>query len=45
MIFGNRTIDDILLKEELEAFAENYKENFKLYLTLDVAPDEKVGWK
>ena len=45
LIFGNRTINDILLKDELESFAENYKENFKLYLTVDVQPDEKVNWK
>lgn len=45
LIFGNRTIDDILVKEELIAFEESYKENFKLFLTVDVTPDESVGWK
>ena len=45
MIFGNRTVDDILLKEELIQFEENYKDNFKLYLTVDVKPEESVNWK
>jgi cytochrome-b5 reductase len=45
LIFANRSIDDILVKEELIAFEENYKDRFKLYLTVDVAPEEKVGWK
>ena len=44
-MFGNRTVDDILLKEELMQFEENYKENFKLYLTVDIQPDEKANWK
>lgn len=45
LIFGNRTIDDILLKEELIAFQESYPENFKLYLTVDVTPDPSVEWQ
>jgi len=34
-----------LLKDELEAFADNYKDDFKLYLTVDIKPDEKENWK
>lgn len=45
LIFGNRTIDDILLKEELIAFEESSPENFKLFLTVDVTPEDSVGWK
>jgi cytochrome-b5 reductase len=44
LIFGNRTIDDILMKEELIEFEENYKDNFKLFLTVDVTPETSVGW-
>ncbi len=45
LIFGNRTVDDILMKEELIEFEENYKDNFKLFLTVDVTPDAAVDWK
>lgn len=45
LIFGNRTVEDILMKEELEQLAENYKDNFKLYLTVDVQPEESANWK
>ena len=45
LVFGSRTPADILLKDELEAFAENYKDDFKLYLTVDIKPDEKENWK
>lgn len=45
LIFGNRTVEDILIKEELENLAENYKDNFKLFLTVDVKPEESSNWK
>lgn len=45
LIFGNRTIDDILVKEELIAFETNYKDSFSLYLTVDIAPDPSANWK
>jgi len=44
LVFGSRTPADILLKDELEAFANNYKDDFKLYLTVDIKPDEKENW-
>lgn len=40
LIFGNRSVDDILLKEELQTFEEQYPDNFKLYLTVDVEPPD-----
>ncbi len=45
LIFGNRTVEDILLREELSAFSENYKERFNLYFTVDVKPEESLNWK
>lgn len=44
LVFGNRTTDDILLKSELELFATDFKDRFKLYLTVDIQPDEKEKW-
>jgi len=45
LVFGNRTVDDILLKEELEQLQEGYKEQFKLFFTVDVAPPAEAEWK
>ena len=45
LVFGNRTTSDILLKDELLQLKENYPERFKLYLTVDIKPDEKENWK
>ena len=44
LVFGNRTVKDILLKEELELLADNYKEKFHLYLTVYQKPEEKENW-
>ena len=44
LVFGNRTTADILLKDELEGFQSNYPENFNLYLTVDIDPQDK-NWK
>lgn len=41
MIFGCRTVEDLLLKEELEQLAENYKNRFKLTFTVDVKPEKE----
>jgi cytochrome-b5 reductase len=38
-------VEDILLREELESFAANYKDNFKLYFTVDVKPEDSLNWK
>ncbi|KAF7596544.1 hypothetical protein BBP40_001418 [Aspergillus hancockii] len=39
LIYANRTEADILLREELEAFARRYPKNFKLWYMLDSAPE------
>ena len=39
LIFGNRSVDDILLKEELQSFEKNYSERFKLFFTVDIKPE------
>jgi len=44
LVFGNRTTDDILLKDELMALSNNY-DNLKLYLTVDIQPDAKENWE
>ena len=41
LVFGNRTVSDILLRDELEALAEAHPDNFdSLYLTVDQKPTE-----
>jgi len=40
LIFANRSIDDILLREELEELAEKFKK-FHVYFTLDKAPEDQ----
>jgi len=42
VLYANQTEDDILLRSELEAFAKEYPNRFKLHYTLDRPPD---GWK
>jgi len=44
LIFGNRSVEDILLKEELDAFQMNNPERFKLHYTVDVKPNDP-NWK
>lgn len=44
MLFGNRTVDDILLHEELKELAENNKEAFKIFFTVDIAPPSETLW-
>jgi cytochrome-b5 reductase len=41
LIFGNLTVDDILLREELEAIAKLHPTRFNLHLILDKPPS---GW-
>lgn len=38
LIYANRTEDDILLREQLEAFARRYPKNLKVYYLLDQPP-------
>lgn len=42
LVYANRSEGDILLREELEAFARKYPKQFTLYYMLDVAPED---WK
>uniref|UniRef100_A0A8D0B9A6 NADH-cytochrome b5 reductase n=1 Tax=Salvator merianae TaxID=96440 RepID=A0A8D0B9A6_SALMN len=42
LLFANQTEQDILLRAELEDIAANFPEQFKLWYTLDRAPQ---GWK
>jgi cytochrome-b5 reductase len=44
LVFGNRTTNDILLKEELMTMAEKFETNFNLFLTVDVKPDDSENW-
>ncbi|KAL2203234.1 hypothetical protein CC79DRAFT_1401480 [Sarocladium strictum] len=39
LIYANRTEEDILLREELDAFARRYPKNFKVYYMLDRPPE------
>lgn len=41
LIYANRTEGDILLREELEAFARRYPQNLKMHYLLDNPPE---GW-
>ena len=45
LIFGNRTVDDILLRDELDQLSNNFKERFHLHYTVDVKPDDALNWK
>ena len=42
LLFANKTADDILVREELEEFAKEFPERFKLHYTLD---DPPANWK
>lgn len=44
MVFGNRTVEDILLREELRELAQNNQEVFKIYFTVDIAPPAETKW-
>ena len=48
LVFANRSVDDILLKAELDQFQQNYPERFKLFYSVDTQPQGEwkggVGW-
>lgn len=44
LVFANRTVNDILLRDELQQLKENHPEKFNLFFTVDVKPDEKDNW-
>ncbi|GIK00085.1 hypothetical protein Aspvir_004100 [Aspergillus viridinutans] len=39
LVYANRSVGDILLREELEAFARRYPKQFRIYYMLDIAPE------
>ncbi|RAL13071.1 putative cytochrome b5 reductase [Aspergillus homomorphus CBS 101889] len=39
LIYANRSEDDILLRRELDTFAQNYPRNLKVWYMLDTAPE------
>ncbi|GMG98372.1 hypothetical protein Nepgr_000212 [Nepenthes gracilis] len=41
LIYANVTYEDILLKEELDSFAQNFPDRFSVYYVLNVPPE---GW-
>jgi cytochrome-b5 reductase len=41
LVYGNRSEGDMLLREELDAFARKYPKNFRVWYLLDVIPE---GW-
>ncbi|KAI8086072.1 uncharacterized protein BX664DRAFT_334845 [Halteromyces radiatus] len=45
LIFGNRTEEDILLKEELDNYAKTHPDRFKVIYALDTAPADWDGIK
>ena len=45
LVFGNRTVNDILLKDELVQLKINNKEKFELFLTVDIQPDASADWQ
>ncbi|GFG22436.1 NADH-cytochrome b5 reductase 1 [Aspergillus udagawae] len=42
LVYANRSEGDILLREELEAFARRYPKQFRVYYMLDIPPED---WK
>jgi len=45
LVFGNRTTNDILLKDELFELKEQYPDKFKLFCTVDVQPEASENWQ
>lgn len=47
LLFANTSLDDILLKPDLDKLAQKYPDRFKLYYTVDKIADKKdaSSWK
>ncbi|KAL5704237.1 hypothetical protein ACHQM5_022690 [Ranunculus cassubicifolius] len=45
VIYANRTEDDILLRDELDSWAEQYKERLKVWYVVGEILPGKEGWK
>ena len=46
MLYGNKTVEDILLRDELEAYAKKHADRFRLVMVVGQAKDDKgpPGW-
>ncbi|KAH8651099.1 hypothetical protein BX600DRAFT_441542 [Xylariales sp. PMI_506] len=40
LVYGNRSVDDILLRQKLDSYARRYPNTFKVWYLLDRAPDD-----
>ena len=47
LLFANTSVDDILLKKELDKYAQKYPDRFKVYYTVDKLAEKKETstWK
>jgi cytochrome-b5 reductase len=47
LLFANTSLDDILLKQELDKWAQKYPDRFKVYYTVSKFADkkDKTSWK
>lgn len=47
LLYANTTVDDILLKPDLDKLAQKYPDRLKVYYTVDKIDDkkEKDSWK
>jgi hypothetical protein len=46
MVFANKTISDVLLRDELQQLAQQYSEQFKLWhVVSQVSDSEKEQWQ
>jgi NAD(P)H-flavin reductase len=43
LVYGSRTVEDIILKDELDQLSAAYSKNFHLHYTVDVGPSYE--WK
>lgn len=44
LLFGNQTVNDILLRKEIEDYAKNHSEFFSHFFTVDRAPEDGSEW-
>jgi cytochrome-b5 reductase len=47
LLFANTSLDDILLKQDLDKWAQKYPDRFKIYYTVSKFADKKeqASWK
>jgi len=44
LLFGNQTVNDILLRKEIEDYAKKHSEFFSHFFTVDRAPEDGSEW-